>query len=144
MGGYVLNEARKRFVFILCLTAFAQSALAAPERAKGISVHMLPKRVADLGGQKWGLSVDYADYLKPERQQPVLQTSKEFLTFVRKQDAQVQENGVWIVVTNPDAYAESEKMLLEAVESVCRKERIPLFICRASELPNGWKRYDQP
>ena len=138
-----MNQARKLFVFILCLALFVQSAQAAPERTKGISVHMLPKRVADISGQKWGFSVDRADYLKPESQQPVLQTPKEFLAFVRKQDTRVQENGVWIVVSHPDAYSDSEKTLLEDIKALCQKENIPLFVCRASELPNGWKRYDQ-
>lgn len=138
-----MNQARKLIVFILCLRLVAQSVQVAPERAKGISVHMLPKRVADIGGQRWGFSVDYADYLKPESQQPVLQTPKELLAFVRKQDAHVQENGVWIIVSHPDAYSGSEKALLEDIKTLCRREKIPLFVCRASELPNGWKRYDQ-
>jgi hypothetical protein len=116
---------------------------AAPERAKGISMHQLPKRVADLGGNKWGLSVDYAAHLKPESEQPVLQSTQEFLAFVRKQDKSVQENGVWIVTTHPDAYSEMETKLLEDIKSVSKKEKIPLFVCRASELPNGWKRYDE-
>lgn len=115
----------------------------APDRAKGISIHMLPKRVADLGGSKWGFEVDDRSYLKTESEQPVLQTPQEFLSFVRKQDTSVQENGVWIVVTNPDAYSSSEKSLLEDIKALCRKEKIPLFISRAMDLPNGWKRYDQ-
>jgi len=65
------------------------------------------------------------------------------LSFIRKQDAGVQGNGLWIVTTNPDAYSEAEKTLLENVKSMCRQEKIPLFICRASELPNGWARFDQ-
>ena len=36
-----------------------------PQREKGISLHALPKRVADLSGQPWGLQVSYASYLKP-------------------------------------------------------------------------------
>jgi hypothetical protein len=138
-----LNRVRKLFVLIFCLALFAQSAEVASERTKGISLHMLPKRVADISGQRWGFSVDNAVYLKPESQQPVLQTPKEFLAFVRKQDAHVQENGVWIVTSHPDAYSGSEKALLEDIKALCQREKIPLFICRASDLPNGWKRYDQ-
>ncbi|WP_242337965.1 MULTISPECIES: hypothetical protein [unclassified Anaeromyxobacter] len=114
----------------------------APERARGISVHMLPRRVADLGGRKWGLVVDYAEYLKPEPAQPVLQSPSELLAFTRKQDTSVQANGVWIVTTHPDAYSEQEKKLIDDIKAVCRKERIPLFIARASQLPAGWQRYD--
>jgi hypothetical protein len=46
------------------------------------------------------------------------------------------------VTTHPDAYSSAEKQLLED-KLLCQKEEIPLFIARASELPNGWKRYDQ-
>ena len=46
-----------------------------PERAKGISMHMMPQRVADIGGKKWGLVVTYAEYLKPEPAEPVLQSA---------------------------------------------------------------------
>ena len=113
-----------------------------PERSKGISIHMLPKGVADQGSLKWGLVVSYADYLRPEKEQPVLQSSSEVLAFVRKQERSVQDNGIWIVTTHPEAYSESEKQLLEDVKTLCRREAIPLFIVRGSQLPNGWQRYD--
>lgn len=128
--------------FLLLLLAALVVVAGAPERSKGISMHMLPKRVAELGGQKWGFVVTYADYLKPEKEQPVLQSSSEVLSFVRKQEKAVQANGVWIVVTHPDAYSEPEKALLEDIKNLCRKEAIPLFIARGSQLPNGWQRYD--
>jgi hypothetical protein len=118
------------------------SVIAAQERSQGISVHMLPKRVADIGGRGWGFTVDSSPRLKVESPRPVIQTVADLLSFIRKQDSAVQENGLWIVTTNPDAYSEAEKALLESVKSMCRQERIPLFICRASELPNGWTRYD--
>jgi hypothetical protein len=104
-------------------------------------MHMLPKRVADLGGKRWGLVVTYAAYLKPEPSEPVLQTAPEVVAFARKQDPRVQANGIWIVTTHPDAYSDSEKKVLEDVKALCGKERIALFIARGSELPNGWKRY---
>jgi hypothetical protein len=131
-------------VFLMStLSAFATGA-SSPERSKGISMHMLPKRVADLGGGKWGFAVTYAKYLKIEAEPPTLQTTKEFLSFVRKQDEAVQENGVWIVITDPDAYSTAEKALLEDIKIACQKESIPLFVCRGTDLPNGWKRYDKP
>ena len=129
-------------ILIFLFAVVSGVAAVTPERSKGISIHMLPKRVADLSAQKWGLVVSYADYLKPEKTQPVLQSTAEFLTFVRKQDKHVQENGVWIVTTHPDAYSEPEKKLLEDIKALCRKENIPLFVVRGSQLPNGWQRYD--
>ena len=130
------------FLVLLVLSvSFASEVV--PERSKGISMHMLPKRVADLDGQKWGFTVSYSEYLKPEKEEPILQTTKEFLTFVRKQDMNVQENGVWIVITNPDAYSNSEMKLLEDIKALCKKQQVPLFIARAAQLPDGWKRYDK-
>jgi hypothetical protein len=90
--------------------------------------------VADISGRKWGLVADAS--------QEALQTPQEFLSFVREQSPDAKENGVWIVVTDPDAYGQAENKLLEDVKAVCRRQRISLFIARASELPNGWKRYD--
>ena len=130
-------------VILIVLSAVVSTASAAePERSKGISMHMLPKRVADLGAKKWGLVVSYAEYLKAEKTEPVLQSTTEFLTFVRKQDKPVQENGAWIVTTHPDAYSEPEKKFLEDIKALSRREVIPLFIVRGSQLPNGWQRYD--
>jgi hypothetical protein len=116
---------------------------AALERSEGVSIHMLPKRVADKMSRPWGLAVDYSPILQPEPRQPVFQTAEELRQFVRKQSASVQENGVWIVTTHPDAYSDAEKQLLESIKSLCVAQHIPLFVVRASELPNGWKRYDQ-
>ena len=105
---------------------------------------MLPKRVADLGGRQWGLVVSYAEYLKSENSQPVLQSPTDLLAFVRKQAESVQENGVWIVTTHPDAYSEPDNKFLENIKALARSEKIPLFISCPAELPNGWKRYDAP
>ena len=129
-------------IFLVLLLASVSVAMEIlPERSKGISLHMLPKRVADLNGQKWGFIVVFAEYLKPEKEKPILQTTKEFLTYVRKQDTKVQENGAWIVITNPAAYSQEELILLEDIKALCKKEEIPLFVARGSQLPNGWERY---
>jgi hypothetical protein len=127
------------FVFLIAVIAVA----AAQEHAKGVSIHMLPKAVADLSERQLGLTADYSPLLRPEPAQPVLQTAEDLRRSVRKQDKSVQENGIWIVTTHPDAYSDGEKQLIESVKSLCIEQRIPLFIVRGSELPNGWKRYDQ-
>ena len=105
-----------------------------PERSKGISMHFLPKRVAEISGQKWGLVSDVS--------QDAVQTPDEFLTFVRRQPRETQDNGVWVVVSHPDAYGEQEKKFFVAVEDLCRREKIALFVARAADLPRGWKRSD--
>lgn len=126
---------------VLFFTSLSLAIESLPERSKGISMHMLPKRVADLNGQKWGFMVSSARHLKPEQEKPIVQNTKEFVAYVRKQDKKVQENGVWIVVTNPAAYSKEELTLLEDIKVLCRKENIILFVARGSQLPNGWIRY---
>lgn len=136
---------KTRTIYVLFLLFISAVAFAAdnPKRNAGISMHFLPKQVADIGGGRWGLTVDYRPYLKPESAQPVLQSANEVIAFADKQEATVRENGVWIVITNPDAYSDTEQKFLEDVKTECKKHKLPLFITRASELPNGWHRFDQ-
>jgi hypothetical protein len=131
------RKARGRALLTVFIFGFLGLLMAiTPQRSQGISMHMLPKGVADLSGAKWGLTVD--------RSSVVIQTTEEFLDFYGKQNSSIKENGVWIVVTNPAAYSDEEKSFLEDIKSLCAKEKIVLFVARASELPNGWKRYDAP
>lgn len=134
-------------LFLLAACVFAVSTLSAePSRRGGVSSHMLPKEVAALdpdGKMKWGFDITYAPYLKPEAEKPVFQTAESLLTFVKKQDPEVRDNGLWLVVTNPASYSKEELALVEEVKAVFHREHIPLFICRGAELPDGWKRFDQ-
>jgi len=139
------KEMKKAILVVFLVLFFTTISLAneiLPERSKGISMHMLPKRVAALDTKmKWGFTVSHTAYLKPEAEKQTLQTTNEFLTYVRKQDEKVQENGVWIVITNPSAYSQEELTLLEDIKALCKREKITLFVARGSQLPNGWVRY---
>lgn len=73
------------WILLLASLCFA----AAPERAKGISMHLQPKRVAELSGSKWGLTVTLTKYLAPEAGPVTLQSAEEFLAFVQKQSTSV-------------------------------------------------------
>lgn len=128
---------------VVLIGVLASSAQAAdPERNKGISVHMLPSRVAQLSGKSGGFIVSYGSHLKPEVGQPALTSVAELAQFVDQQEQDVQHNGLWIVTTHPSAYSEAEKQLLEDVKAWCRKDKVPLFIARGSQLPDGWERYE--
>ena len=118
------------FVFSAMVLAIAGSSQ--PDRGKGISMHFLPKRVADISGRKWGLTSDSSH--------EVTQTPDEFLSFFRKQPSESQDNGVWIVMTDPNAYGELERKFFSDVQDLCRREKILLFVARAADLPHGWKR----
>lgn len=104
-------------------------------------MHMLPQRVAKIDGRPWGFWVTYKDYLQPEKGQPVLQSFDEFISYVKKQTAEVKANGVWIVTTHPDAYSKEETDLLESLKNKSKDHGIILFVCRGSKLPDGWERF---
>ena len=127
------------FLFSFIPIAFA----AEPQRSQGLSVHMLPKRVAALGGRPWGFSVDFSPRLKVENKLTVFQSPDALLSFLRIQDLDVQKNGIWLVFTAPEAYSAQELSMLNELKTLCTREKIPLFLCRATELPDGWKRYGE-
>ncbi|MEW8682900.1 MAG: hypothetical protein AB2536_13450 [Candidatus Thiodiazotropha endolucinida] len=132
----------KRIFALLIFPVIALTAIAGePQREKGISVHALPKRVAEISGQPWGLQVSYAPYLKPEPGQPYLQSVKDVLVYIEKQEISVVENGLWVVTTHPSAYSEQETKFLEKLKLELPKHNIPLFWARGSELKDGFKRY---
>ncbi len=131
----------KKILLPFLLLILSSTAFAEPKRSMGISLHMLPERVAKLDDRPWGLWVNYAEHLQPEPGQPILQSVSDYLTYVKKQTEGVQENGVWIVTTHPDAYSEKESSLLENIKNISKSNNITLFVCRGSELPDGWQRY---
>ena len=125
---------------ILCiLLSLALTAIAEFRREKGLSLHMLPKRVADLSDDKWGFTVTLPGKVKPGH---VLQTSDELIKYFDELSPEIRSNGIWIVTTDPEAYTEAESMVLDGVKMMCGKKKIPLFTCRGSKLPNGWERWD--
>jgi hypothetical protein len=119
---------------------FAAAAFCAagePDRAKGLSVHMLPDRVAQIDGHSGGFTADaggtqtYSD-------------AAQLLAYFHTLPAATQENGLWVVTTHPSAYSAAEHEKLRALITACQQRKIPVFTCRGSELPAGWKRGDVP
>jgi hypothetical protein len=94
---------------ILCiLLSLALTAIAEFRREKGLSLHMLPKRVADLSDDKWGFTVTLPGKVKPGH---VLQTSDELIKYFDELSPEIRSNGIWIVTTAPEAYTEAELMV---------------------------------
>lgn len=124
-----------RTLFILLLTASMLSA-AEPTREGGLSVHMLPDRVAEIDGQHGGFTVT-----DPATRQPgtTYGQPRELLDYLSHLPASIQQNGIWVVTTNPSSYSEGEQAKLKALAKLCAEKKIPLYTCRASELPTGWK-----
>jgi len=87
VGGQIMKT--RNALILLCLFSVPLFYVCAgePVRQKGVSAHMLPRRVADLGGiGAWGFQIDLNPLLKPETERPVLQTPEGLLQFVRKHD----------------------------------------------------------
>jgi hypothetical protein len=125
-------------IFILFLTA-SMLVAAEPTRDGGLSVHMLPDRVAKISGEHGGFTVtdpatkqSGATYGEP----------KELLAYFLTLPASVQQNGIWIVTTHPSSYSEAEENTLKALAVLGAEKKIPIYTCRASELPKGWKRLE--
>ncbi len=130
----------KRVIIALVLLVTVVTTQAELWRDRGLSLHMLPKRVADLSGSKWGFTITLPDGSKPDK---TIQSAAELKTYFTSLSAEIQENGVWIVITDPEAYSDMEKQVLEDVKQLCIEDNIPLFICRGSQLPDGWQRIDK-
>jgi hypothetical protein len=117
--------------------ALVFSQAAEPKRDAGLSAHLQPERIGRLMGETGGFDVRPQTGVKDRKLFP---SADAFFAFFKTLPATVQENGMWVVTTNPAAYAESEMKQLSVLEELCKKSKTPLFVARASELPNGWQR----
>jgi len=131
-------RARDLALFLL-LAAVAAGGGSEPDRAKGLSVHMLPDRVAQIDGHRGGFTARDAS-----GNESVYADSKELVAFFHTLPLTTQQNGIWIVTTHPSAYSSAEHDKLWVLLELCRLKTIPVFTCRGSELPGGWKRSDVP
>ena len=111
---------------------------AEPTREGGLSVHMLPDRVAKISGEHGGFTVT-----DPTTKQPATYAEpQELLAYFQHLPESVQQNGIWIVTTHPTSYSEAEQVKLTALGALCAEKKIPIYTCRGSELPKGWRRLE--
>ena len=122
--------------FAFLITSGVASAFE-PTRAAGLSVHLQPERIGRLRGETGGFDVLPQDASERRRLFPDRHALFEFF---RRLPVTVRENGMWVVTTNPDAYADWELRQLADLEILCRGDSIALFVIRASKLPDGWER----
>ncbi len=105
-----------------------------PLREKGLVVHFGPKTVvAGISGRFM-----YSVGLNGEKKSVDL--PEDLVEAFLKQDKIVQENGIWIVITNPAAYSAEENEMVNTLGSLCKQKNIVLFKARGMDLPGGWKR----
>ena len=108
-----------------------------PTREAGLSAHFQPDRIGKMRGETGGFDVrPHHDIEKRE----LLPTAEALFEFFKKRPNEVQENGIWIVTTHPNAYSEEELKKIDVLADLCKAGVVPLFVARGSELPDGWKR----
>ena len=119
---------------------------AEPERERGINLYQMPESAAhpdDAVKRKPGFMIRFSPNLEAEHQEPFLETAGELKAFAMRQSEDVRNNGIWIVVPAPEKTTENEKRTLSEIREAFRKGGIPLFICEATKLPDGWIRWDE-
>lgn len=121
------------FLFLIASVLVA----AEPSREAGLSVHMLPDRIAKISGEHGGFTVTAP---ASKARSNTYADPKELFTYFQGLPATTQENGIWVVTTHPTSYSEAEQTKLKALITLCADKSVPIYTCRGSELPNGWKR----
>jgi hypothetical protein len=131
-------DAKRSSCFILVIILTSIPLLSdEPTRKGGLSAHLQPDRIGRMMGETGGFDVRPHHDIEERRLFP---TAKELFIFFKKRPSQVQANGIWVVMTHPSAYSEDELKQLDILADLCKAEDVPLFVARASELPDGWKR----
>lgn len=115
-----------------------------PERARGLSAHSLPKQVVEArdpsGHTKAGYLISLPGETRPPLERPIVGSAAEVVAILKKQTPQVQENGIWLLIADRDVYTPEELKDIKELKRLCKSEAIPLFICRRTDYPDGWKR----
>ncbi len=77
-------------IFILC--AFTVCVVSAePKRENGLSLYMLPERVAKITHKQGGFQA-YSENNKKER---IFRSSSDVLTYFKSLPQEIQDNGIW-------------------------------------------------
>ena len=115
-----------------------------PKRENGLSVHFVPRSAPELSGSnKNGFMVSQSKDLKSPSERPIFETPEKLVEYLLNQPQEIRENGIWVIVSDPEAYSVDEIGSTEALKSLCRQKNIPLFFCRGMLLPNGWVKADK-
>ncbi len=117
-----------------------------PRREAGLFVHLVPRQLAGLQKAQplaSGFVISLPGGGQPAANRPAAGSADELVAFLRRQSAEVQRNGIWLVLAYSKAYTPVEKAHVVELKQACQRGRIPLFIARDQELPKGWQRFSR-
>ncbi len=129
-------------VTICCFGSHNSAFCEEPKRENGLSAHWIPTRIATLGNDEKVQAGFLTSYrTKDEIKRIYCFTPTDLLEYFSTFPSSFQSNGIWIVMTNPDAYSPEELKMKNELIKLCQDKKINLFICRGAELPDGWRKY---
>jgi hypothetical protein len=109
-----------------------------PQRQKGVSAYLNPEHIV----KQVNLKHIQRFIIKGSDGKSVVaydSTAEGLIEQIRSQPPEIQNNGLWLVITNPVAYSPNDLKELEKLDELTKKAKIPYFVCRGSELPDGWQ-----
>jgi hypothetical protein len=129
----------KLFSIFLIISIMSSLAFAEPVRDMGISVYLNPEGVVKKANKE---NIQRFLVTDADRKSVVAwdSTATGLIEKIKNQPAGMQENGIWLVYSNPDAYTDLDRSEQNKLKDLAKENGIPFFEARASELPNGWRR----
>src|SRR3990167_8948607 len=139
---------KQKFIMFVLICSLVQPAIYAiaaeqPERSKGISVYFNPESVVEQAkAEHKAEHIQRFMVTNAERTSVMAwdSTAQGLVEQIKYQPMELQKNGVWLVFTDPVSYTGEDMREKGELERLTKGNGIPLFECRASDLPDGWKR----
>lgn len=102
------------------------------DRTKGLTVHLLPRGVANPSEKKGGFAVLY------RRKCPIFETAAELIRYFKTLSTDTEKNGIWVVTAHSDSYSRDDFELLDQLKLISIKQNISLFISRPPSPYKAW------
>ncbi|GEM_PF-4396065 len=107
-------------------------------RERGVSVYLVPENVEKKVEKKTIQRFIIASSKNPGIEGSS-QTAEALMANLLKSYRGNLKYGIWLVLTNPISYSEKDDQEKANLEALAHKHKIPLYVCRGMNLPNGWK-----
>lgn len=130
----------KNTILFIAIYLFLSSVIyAVPTRENGLSVHIAPERSPEIFKvEKRGFIVSHGKTPRTPTERPIFSTPQQLVEYFLEQSQEIQDNGLWVITTNPKAYNDSELNSVDTLIKLCLNKKIPVSFCRGRKLPDGW------